>query len=220
MEPEICRIKAAVSGKSAGKLNGHEIITGTLCGKDVVAACTGVGKVLTALSLQYLADHFKPSAVIMSGIAGSVNPNLGIGDMVLGTGFIQHDFDATAAGFERGRIPYSDFGYLEADSSLIECALKWKGETLRTGVVLTGDQFISDAGNDETMSLFRQLNGDIVDMEGAAAAITAAVNGIPFMMIRIISDLADGKIKKSFGKFVKLSSERNLKLIQYILENI
>ncbi len=218
MPVEIGLIKESVDNAKIVKWADWNFITGELFGSEVVVTHTGVGKVLAALVTQRLIDVFKPSAVIMSGIAGSIDRDLNRGDLVVGIDCIQHDFDAAFFGFERGHIPYTDYHIIEADSMLVEKALSYDKESLKKGRILTGDQFISDAGNKRFDYLRDELKGSLVDMEGAASALTAMVNEIPFLIIRAVSDYADGEGGKNYKKFIKNASVRILGLIEHILK--
>lgn len=220
MQPEIKLIKESISNQEKIIWKDWEFIKGELCGREIVAVQTGVGKVLAALVTQRLIDEFNPSAIIMTGIAGAVNPDLNRGDIVVGTDSLQHDMDATLFGFERGQIPYTDYKLIESDAKLIEAAVSYPAEKIKTGRILTGDQFISGIGDDAFSYLTGELDGDVVEMEGAAAGLAAKVNGIPFLLIRVISDKADGKAKGSYLKFLKSASERSFHLLEYMLEKI
>jgi 5'-methylthioadenosine/S-adenosylhomocysteine nucleosidase len=220
MQPEIQLIKDTVKNPEKIIWKNWEFIRGTLCGREIVAVQTGVGKVLSALVTQKMIDMFNPSAIIMTGIAGAVNPDLDRGDIVVGTDCIQHDMDATLFGFKRGQIPYTDYHIVNSDKHLIDAAMSYPEEKLKTGRILTGDQFISDSGDEAYDYLTGELEGDVVEMEGAAAGLTAQVNDIPFLIIRVISDKADGKAKGSYLKFLKSASERSFHLLEYLLEKI
>jgi len=217
MQPEIQLIKQSVLNPERIIWKDWEFIRGRLNGREIVAVQTGVGKVLAALVTQKLIDMFEPSAIIMTGIAGAISPDLHRGDIVLGTDCLQHDMDATLFGFKRGQIPYTDYRIVESDTALVEAAMSYTKEQLKTGRILTGDQFISGAGDDEFSYLTEELEGDVVEMEGAAAGLTAQVNEIPFLLIRVISDKADGQAKGSYKKFLSSASERSFHLIEYLL---
>lgn len=220
MRPEISLIKDAIESPESMKWGDFEFVSGLLCGKEVVAAQTGVGKVLSAAVSQKLIDTFQPTAIIMSGVGGSINPDFSKGDVVAGNDCIQHDFDATFFGFKRGQIPYTDYQIISADPVLLKIAMNCDKVPVKTGRILTGDQFISGAGSKEFEFLRTELNGDIVEMEGAAAALTAQINGCPFLIIRAVSDKADGKIKGGHKKLMKDALEKNFNLICHILRNL
>ena len=131
MQPEIEMIKGAVEAPGIIKWNDFEFLKGRLCGQDVVAVHTGVGKVFSALVTQKLIDTFTPSALIFSGIGGSLNPELHRGDIVIGKDAVQHDLDATMFGFERGQVPYTDYRIIQSDKKLMDIALGYEDEKLK-----------------------------------------------------------------------------------------
>ena len=218
MRQEIELIKKSIITPEIINWNGWEFLTGELFGNEVVAVQTGVGKVLAAAVTQRMIDQFNPSAIIMSGIAGSINPDLHKGDVVIGTESIQHDFDSTPFGFKRGEIPYTEYSIIPSDKRLIEIALSW-GHGIKTGRVLTGDQFIDRAHTPEFSYLREEMQGDIVEMEGAAAGLTAMINNVPFLLIRSVSDNADGEAKGNYKKFLNTASKNSFKLIEHILKS-
>ena len=137
-------------------------------------------------------ERMRPDYLIVTGIAGSVRGGLDLGDVVVSRDCIQHDLDATALGFELGQVPYTDYRILRADPRLEELALATPvaGQRVVAGRILTGDQFVSDPD----ISLRRrlsELDGSVVEMEGAAIALVATVNRVPFVIIRSVSDKAD-----------------------------
>lgn len=219
MQPELKLIRDAVESPKIIDWHEREFITGRLLGHDVVAVQTGVGKILAAAVTQRIIDQFNPDYIIMSGIGGSINPDLRRGDLVIGVESVQHDFDATVFGFKRGQIPYTDYNVIPSDPNLVEKAMSWK-EPVKKGRILTGDQFIAGSHKPEYSYLRDELKGDIVEMEGSAAGLTALINKIPFLLIRAVSDNADGEATGSYKKFLKSASERSFSLIEHILKQI
>ncbi len=168
-----------------------------------------MGKVLAAMTLQGVIDNHRPDAVVFLGIAGALNQTYEIGDVIIGADCVQHDFDATRFGFLRGEIPYEKIVELASDKALVDFALRWKGadQMLHIGRILSGDRFVSTAGEFPDAYLRDELRGDAVDMESAAAGLVAHLNGIPFLLVRIISDKADGLLPADFKSFMKDSSD-------------
>ncbi|MBU9721099.1 MULTISPECIES: 5'-methylthioadenosine/adenosylhomocysteine nucleosidase [Bacillaceae] len=196
--------------------------TGTWNNHDVVISKCGVGKVNAAMTAQMMIDKFKVDSLIFTGVAGAINENLNVEDVVISTSSQQHDIDASALGFERGSIPMhdgpSDF---EADQDLIEKAYQAASETLDgdlkviKGKIVSGDQFIADKGI--VRELGEQFNGDCVEMEGAAVAHIAYFNSIPFVIIRSISDKANGEAPKSFEEFVEKTAKTSAQIVERLL---
>jgi len=226
-------ILGAMDGEIESFLNTFEIVgkqkwqdftfyPGKLENRDILIARSGVGKILTAMVTQKIIDLFHPSAIIFTGIAGSINPELNIGDMLIGRDSVQHDFNATKFNFKLGEIPYTPYRFFKSDDFLYNKAMTFSSEKYKVigGRILTGDQFISDKTSSMNSYLTDELHGDCVEMEGAAAALVANVNQIPHLIIRTISDKADGKDKINFRSLLKIASENSLKIVQHILNNI
>ena len=188
---------------------GRRIYTGELAGKKVVVGYTGVGKALAALTVQGVIDRYGPTALIFVGIAGSLNTLYEIGDVVIAADCVQHDFDATRFGFPRGELSGENIFELASDTELADYALCWKRpeRKFHSGRILSGDQFITSAGEAATSYLIDELEGDAVDMESAAASLAAYLNGIPFLVMRVVSDKGDGTLPKGFKRFLKNTSE-------------
>ena len=171
---------------------------------------------------QKIIDLYDPSAIIFTGIAGSLNHDLEIGDILVGEDSIQHDVDATRFNFKRGEIPHTPYRFLKSDPALMGSALSFKSEKhkIYKGRMLTGDQFISYKNFNEKPYLIDELAGDCVEMEGGSVALVATVNDIPHILIRTISDKAHIKTKLNLREFLKVASENSLEMVKHILNNI
>lgn len=195
---------------------------GEYFGKKVVVCRTGVGKVNAAVTTQILIDHFGVEAVIFTGVAGALDPELNIGDLVISSACMQHDMDVTALGFPRGVIPYEAKSLFEADAKLVELAVA-SGERLfpgrvKLGKVLSGDQFV--ASRELVAQLHRELGGTCTEMEGAAVAQVCSMNGIPYVVIRSMSDKADGSAHVNFAEFTVQASENSHKMVEDIVKHL
>lgn len=208
MEPEIAEVKRRVSGPKDSTWGRATIREGLLSGKQVCCMRTGVGKVLSAIGVSHLIEAYRPSALIFAGIAGALDKDLEIGDLVLASDTVQHDLDARAVGFNRGEIPHENLRFLKSDDKMLEIAsgISDLDCHIRVGRILTGDQFC--ANRETAASLVDELSGMAIDMEGAAAAAVAAIFGVPFLLARVISDRADGVKPNDFPGFLQSSSER------------
>lgn len=204
------------------KWNGFTFFSGSYSDRDIVVAKCGVGKVLAALVTQKLIDLFDPSSIILTGIAGSLNNDLEIGDILVGEDSIQHDVDATRFNFKRGEIPHTSYRFLKSDPTLMKLALSFKSKSnnVLKGRILSGDQFISYRNFKDKPYLIDELRGDCVEMEGASVALVATVNQIPHLLIRTISDKAYKKSNLNLREFLKAASENSLEMVKHILKNI
>ena len=189
---------------------------GILYGKEAVVVRSGIGKVNAAICTQILADHFDVDLVINTGIAGSLDAAIDIGDMVISTDAVQHDMDASGFGYRIGQIPRVDTFAFEADEKLrelaIECNQKVNPEIQAfPGRVVSGDQFISDKAKKEW--LIEQFSASCTEMEGAAIAQAAYLNGIPFLIIRAISDKADDSAGMDYAAFEAQAIKHSVNLL-------
>jgi adenosylhomocysteine nucleosidase len=195
---------------------------GRFCGKEVVVCRSGVGKVNAAACTQILIDRFHVEAVIFTGVAGALDPALDIGDIVVSTECMQHDMDVTALGFARGVIPYAETSVFAADALLQELAYAsseklFPGRTAR-GRVLSGDQFI--ASRETVRRLREELQGACTEMEGSAVAQVCAMNGVPYVVIRSMSDKADGSAHVNFAEFTVMASERSYRIVEDMIQRL
>lgn len=195
---------------------------GSYFGKQVVVCRTGVGKVNAAVTTQILIDSFGVEAIIFTGVAGALDPELNIGDLVISSECMQHDMDVTALGFARGVIPYEAKSVFEADRKLVELAVA-SGEKLfagkvKKGRVLSGDQFI--ASREVVASLYQELDGVCVEMEGASVAQVCSMNAIPYVVLRSMSDKADGSAHVNFAEFTIQASENSYKMVEDIVKHL
>jgi adenosylhomocysteine nucleosidase len=175
------------------------IFTGSINNQGAVVSPLGVGKARAASSVQYLIDHYSIQKVFLIGAAGALNPELRVGDVVIGQKSVQHDFDAGGKGFlEDMKTPW-----FESDPVLTEAALQ-AGEKIglkdrmRIGTILTGDQTI--ISSQKKAWLWKTFQGDCVEMEGAAVAHVCARNEVSFCLIRVITDFADENARSDFRR--------------------
>jgi len=188
-------------------------------GREAVLVKAGVGKVFTALVAQKLIDTFAPSALLFTGVAGALNPAYDIGDVVVARDCVQHDVDGRALGFSRGHLLYTDWLSFPADPVLVRLALSARpeGHRLFEGRILTGDQFMNRDEINHHRYLVDELKGDAVEMEGGALAQVAAVNGIPYAVVRTLSDRADGDAVADFHRFLPVIAKNSFAVVRAVL---
>ena len=217
MDLEVETLKSHMENVKITEKASMEFHEGTLNGASVVVVRCGIGKVNAALCVQILADLFQVTHIINTGVAGSLNAKLDIGDILISRDALHHDMDVTALGYQPGVVP--QMGRLEfpADTRMMELA-KASCERVCSdihaiyGRVVSGDQFISDSAvKDRLISLF---HGDCAEMEGASIAHGAYLNEIPFVIIRAISDKADGSAQMDYPQFEKAAAEHSAKLVE------
>lgn len=218
MELEVAALKSFMEVKNVVKKAGMDFYEGTLENKSVVVVQCGIGKVNAGLCVQILADLFAVTHIINTGVAGSLNPALNIGDILISEKALQHDMDSSPIGFEVGQIPGLDVLAFPADKTMIETAVSACRRVnpdiqVLTGLIVSGDQFISSKEAKER--LVTVFHGDCAEMEGGAVAQAAYMNGLPFVIIRAISDKADDSAGgMDFPVFVKLAAEHCTNLVR------
>ena len=214
MKIEADAIRASLSNTKSETISGVEFTTGTLHGKDVVIAVCGIGKVFAAICTEAMIIKYAPSLIINSGVAGTLTDALSIGDIAIAKTLVQHDMDTSPLGDPVGLISGINKIHFEADENAIaafESAVKEVGAKGVVGTIASGDQFMSDT---EKKHLIRdRFNAIACEMEGAAIAHVAYVNGVPFAVLRAISDSASGDAQMEYPKFVAMAAERSHKII-------
>ena len=198
---------------------GLEFIVGYIENVKIVLVRAGVGKVNATRTAQILIDRFDIDYVLNVGSAGSVNDELNIGDVIVAREVVQHDFDVTAFGRDKGFIP--DVGkYFESDEKLFYnlINLNISNINFKSGVIASGDQFITNI--DLKNSIASEFNADCVEMEGGAVAQVCHMAGKAFCIIRAISDKPNGNNNIDFNEFLKLASEKCAKIVYELNKNI
>ncbi|HAQ06027.1 MAG TPA: 5'-methylthioadenosine/adenosylhomocysteine nucleosidase [Bacillus bacterium] len=222
MDEEIQHILDGMNKYEQQRKAGISFYIGTFNDYEIVLCKSGVGKVNASVCTQILIDEFEASHIIFTGVAGAVNPDLKIGDIVVSIDCLQHDMDATALGFKLGEIPYSEVSVFKADSKLVDLAISASKETVQgkkimSGRILSGDQFIAD--REKVKFLHEELQGYCTEMEGAAVGQVCSMNAIPFVIIRSMSDQADGSADVNFMEFTKLASQNSYEIVNEMIKN-
>ncbi len=223
MELEVEELKAKMTTSNIIKKAGMEFYEGTLNGASVVIVRCGIGKVNAALCVQILADNFEVTHIINTGVAGSLNAKLDIGDILISKDAIHHDMDVTIFGYQLGEVPQLGVREFTADDRLVTLA-KESCEKVNpdihvlTGRVVSGDQFISI--KEVKNKLIENFQGDCAEMEGASIAHGAYLNNLPFVIIRAISDKADDSAEMDYPSFEKAAAMHSAKLVEDLVQKI
>ena len=223
MELEVEALKEQMDVKNIVEKASMKFYEGTLRGKDVVIVQCGIGKVNAGICVQILADLFQVDAVINTGVAGSLRAEINIGDIVVSTDACEHDMDVTALGYKKGIIPQMKESFFKADRQLVEAAIEVCREVnpdinVYEGRVLSGDQFIS--GEEIKNMLIDLFDGSCTEMEGAAIAHAAFLNEIPYVVIRAISDKADGSAHMDYPEFERAAAAHSAKLVENLVKRL
>ncbi len=223
MELEVEQLKKEMAVESVIKKAGMDFFEGTLNDVPVVVVRSGIGKVNAALCVQILADVFQVSHVINTGVAGSLNAKLDIGDILISRDVLHHDMDATIFGYQPGEVPQMGFREFKADERMMELAREACEKAnpdihVMFGRVVSGDQFISSKEVKER--LIAQFQGDCAEMEGASIAHGAYLNGLPFVIIRAISDKADDSAEMDYPTFEAAAAKHSAALVKEMIKGL
>ena len=223
MEVEVAQLKEMMTEVTVTVRAGMEFNQGILEGKKVVVVRSGIGKVNAAACTQILIDVFSADVIINTGIAGSLKNEINIGDIVISTEVLHHDVDAREFGYPIGEIPQMGRLTFPADENLGELCEKICREvnpeisTFR-GRIVSGDQFIAD--HEKKQSIIDNFQGYCTEMEGAAIGQTAFINGVPFVILRAISDKADNSATMDYPTFEKQAVDHCVKLTRRLVKNL
>ena len=190
----------------------------TYKGKDIVIAYSKIGKVFASLTATILIEKFNSKQLLFSGVAGAINNQLKIGDLIIASALCQHDLDITAFGHPYGYVPEGAV-CIETDKDLREIAkmvAKEKGLDLKEGIIATGDQFVASVERKDFIS--STFEADALEMEGGSVAVICDALNIPFFILRAISDSADCSANIDFDEFLKSSAKISADFILNMVE--
>ena len=210
MAVEVAALKEKMENLAVAVKAGSEFYEGILEGIPAVVVQCGVGKVNAAICAQILCDCFEVTHLVNTGIAGSLNADLDIGDLVVSRDAMYHDFDCVHFGYEMGRVPGMDVVAFPADEAMMDYAFAAAeavnpGHT-KVGRVASGDLFVAEKNAKER--IIEKTGALCTEMEGAAIAQTAYRNKLPFVILRAISDKADDSAEMDYPTFEAIAADR------------
>ena len=216
MDEEVAALKEAMETEETVERAGMMFFRGKLGGKEVTVVRSGIGKVNAGVCAQVLVSEFHADILINTGIAGSLDARINIGDMVISTDALYHDMDATAFGYPLGEVPRMGVLSFPANERLINLAVEANAEAnpdinTFTGRVVSGDQFVA---SDEVKGKITENFG------GAAIAHAAYLNKVSCVIIRAISDKADGSASEDYPTFEKKAIEHSVRLVKNLTARI
>lgn len=227
MDCEIEKLKEITENIETVKAGILTVFKGKISNHDVIIVKSGVGKANAAMCTQFIIDKYEPYCIINTGVAGGIGENLSIGDIVIGESLVQYDFDASVLGYAKGymctgfekdkpTLFYSDKNLI----NIFEDAVKKSGsmQKIHKGTIATGDCFISDPNKKKEIK--DTFNALAVEMEGAAIAQASHMNSVPCLIIRSISDLADGSATESLAEFEYNTAQISCSSVCILLENL
>ena len=218
MEEELKTLLQALEDKKEVVVLGKAYYQGRIGQHEVVLVQSGIGKVMSAMSVAILAETFKVDAIINTGSAGAVSEGLAIGDVVIADRLVYHDVDVTAFGYAYGQMAGQEL-YYQAEQTLVaslQTVLNQQGIHNHVGLIATGDSFIA---GQEKVDVIKEHFPEVlaVEMEGAAVAQAAQAAGKPFLVIRAMSDTAQGDANITFDEFVVEAGKRSANTLLTLL---
>lgn len=223
MEEEVAALKEAMEIKDTIELASMVFCRGLLCGKEAVVVRSGIGKVNAGICAQILIDRFQADTLINTGIAGSLDAGIDIGDMVISTDAMHHDMDATKFDYPIGQVPRMDVLSFPADGELVKKAVQANEKAnpdihTFTGRIASGDQFV--ASKEVKENIVKNFQPLCVEMEGAGIAQAAYLNKVSYVIIRAISDKADNSATVDYPTFERQAITHSVRLVKELMTMI
>ena len=219
MQEELIELKKYLHINDEKKIYDLIFYEATLNNQNIILTESGIGKTNAARTTQILIDYYKPEAIFNIGVAGGIAKNLKVGDIIISTSLVQHDFDITAFNHSKGYIPNIG-NNIPIDNNLLNTTktiLDTNNISYKEGIIATGDIFCTK----ESMAtkINTQFNALCVEMEGASIAQTAYLSKTPCLVIRSISDCPDNNNKVTYEEFLETSSNKVAQIMYAILIN-
>lgn len=222
MDEEVSSLKNELTDKKITTIAGMDFCEGKIDGKNVVIVKCGIGKVNAGICAQLLIRDFGADKIINTGVAGSLDADIDIGDIVVSSEALQHDFDLTPLGYAPGEMDVDGLVAFPADETMIKDAVNAVKESapdvnVFEGRVCSGDQFI--ASKEKKEYIVSTFGGLCCEMEGGAIAQVCYLNKTPFVIIRAISDKADDSEEMSYEQFEKEAAIHCAAVTKYMISN-
>ena len=219
MQEELIELKKYLHINNEKKIYDLIFYEATLNNQNIILTESGIGKTNAARTTQILIDYYKPEAIFNIGVAGGIAKNLKVGDIIISTSLVQHDFDITAFNHPKGYIPNIG-NNIPIDNNLLNTTktiLDTNNISYKEGLIASGDIFCTK----ESMAtkINTQFNALCVEMEGASIAQTAYLSKTPCLVIRSISDCPDNNNKVAYEEFLETSSNKVAQIMYAILIN-
>ena len=217
MENEVDLLLKAAAIEHVDTIGGVEFYVGTLCGEPVVITKAGVGKILSAAGVTAMLNNYEISEVVFTGIAGGAGDETKVLDVVIATSLVQHDYgQITNEGFEWSKGYDGDEGYYPCDRQLVEAAYDAAVDVVGQdhvfqGIIATGDQFVASA--EYVRKLQEDFDAIACEMEGASIALVCERYGVPFVVIRTMSDKADGAAHETFENMADIAADNSGRIV-------
>ena len=220
MQQEVALLQSRISQAKTDTVAHISITRGMLAGKPVLLAQSGIGKVNAAITTAILLDKYNAAYIINTGSAGGLQSGMKQGDVVIGVQTAHHDADATAFDYVIGQLPQMPARY-DSDATLVEhaarAAVAFDAAAIHRGLIVSGDQFIN---HPDKIARIRTHFPDAlaVEMEAAAIAQTCYQFARPCVIIRALSDLADGEAEYSFETFLQMAATHSAEMVENLVK--
>lgn len=218
MASEVDALIGELTETKEERISGSLFTSGRLEGKDVVIVRSGIGKVAAAVATEAMILRYSPDLIVNTGVGGSLSEKLSVTDLAIADRAVEHDMDTTPLGDPPGLLSGIDVIYLPCDATAVaglQDAARFLGYHAEIGTVASGDRFVASA---EEKGRISSLFGAVAcDMEGAAIAHVAYLNGTPAVILRAISDSADGSSHMDYPTFLGKAAERSRTLLKEFL---
>ena len=221
MDPEVTSLQESLTDPKSEIIADMKFVSGRLGQTEAVIVKCGMGKVNAGICAHTLIQKYGCTKIINTGVAGSLDNRIDIGDIVVSTEAVQHDFDVSIIGFQKGEIPYTGLVAFPSDPALHDEAVKAVKATapeinVFEGRVCSGDQFI--ASSEQKNKILETFGGLCCEMEGGAIAQVCYLNHTPYVILRAISDKADHSEEMSFEQFAETAAKRCAAIVHVMVK--
>ena len=213
MEVEVNDLVSRLENRKCETVSGIDFHTGKLLGKEVAIAKCGIGKVFAAMAAEVMILKYAPKLLVNTGVGGALAKDLSTGDIVIANKVCQHDMDTSPIGDPIGLVSGINKIWFETDQravSVLAEAAKALSLNARIGPIATGDRFV--ATKDVKKHIVDTFGASACEMEGGAIAQIAFINNTPFVVVRAISDSADGEASMDYPTFLGIAAKNSTNL--------
>ena len=215
MDEEISVILSEMNNISEYNINNIKFYKGKIYDKDLVLVKSGIGMVNSSIITTLLIKEFDVNKILFSGVAGSLNKNINVGDIVIADSLVEYMFDATEFGNEIGQIPRMENSVFKSENLLNKIRDILKNDSIFYGKILSGDKFVSNL--EEKEKIGKKFDALAVDMESAAVAHCAYILGVEFAIIRSISDSLNSDSVMEYAEFVNVAAMNSKEILLKLL---
>lgn len=221
MQIEVDNLLKEMTEKSTNVISGIKYIRGKLCGKEVVVAKCGIGKVFAALCTQTMIIKYMPEIIINTGVSGGIASQTNIGDVIIAKNVVQHDMDTSPIGDPVGLVSGIDLVHIPCSNNVVvklDKTLNTMDKIHKIGTIATGDKFVSDTK--ETKRINDLFGAIAFDMESGSIGQVCYVNNVSYGIIRSISDNGSEDAGQDYNQFAKKAAKVSAEVVKGFLENL